>query len=89
MCTTILPDLTAFIAALLFAVHPIHTEAVSTQERGTWSDSTKIQKSSTESLTAQSLCATGAAGLREKLIMILPWIPLYTFFAACFVASSI
>lgn len=29
MCTTILPDLTAFIAALLFAVHPIHTEAVS------------------------------------------------------------
>lgn len=31
MCTTILPDLTAFIAALLFAVHPIHTEAVSTR----------------------------------------------------------
>lgn len=30
MCTTILPDLTAFVAALLFAVHPIHTEAVST-----------------------------------------------------------
>lgn len=29
MCTTILPDLTAFTAALLFAVHPIHTEAVS------------------------------------------------------------
>lgn len=29
MCRTILPDLTAFIAAMLFAVHPIHTEAVS------------------------------------------------------------
>lgn len=29
MCTTILPDFTAFIAAVLFAVHPIHTEAVS------------------------------------------------------------
>lgn len=29
MCTTILPDLTAFVAAVLFAVHPIHTEAVS------------------------------------------------------------
>lgn len=29
MSTIILPDVTAFIAALLFAVHPIHTEAVS------------------------------------------------------------
>ncbi|CRK86591.1 CLUMA_CG000216, isoform A [Clunio marinus] len=28
MCTTIVPDLVAFIAALFFAVHPIHTEAV-------------------------------------------------------------
>lgn len=30
MSTIILSDVTAFIAALLFAVHPIHTEAVST-----------------------------------------------------------
>ena len=33
MSTIILSDVTAFIAALLFAVHPIHTEAVSTTKK--------------------------------------------------------
>jgi hypothetical protein len=29
MCAILLPELTSFVAATLFAVHPIHTEAVS------------------------------------------------------------
>jgi hypothetical protein len=29
MCALLLPDITSFIAAMLFSVHPIHTEAVS------------------------------------------------------------
>lgn len=28
MCTMFLPELMSFVAAILFAVHPIHTEAV-------------------------------------------------------------
>lgn len=29
LCTMFLPELGSFVAAMLFAVHPIHTEAVS------------------------------------------------------------
>lgn len=29
LCALLLPELSSFIAAMLFAVHPIHTEAVS------------------------------------------------------------
>lgn len=29
MCSLFLPEISSFIAAMLFAVHPIHTEAVS------------------------------------------------------------
>lgn len=29
MCSMFLPELSSFVAAMLFAVHPIHTEAVS------------------------------------------------------------
>lgn len=29
MCAMLLPELASFAAAMLFAVHPIHTEAVS------------------------------------------------------------
>lgn len=29
MCSMFLPELSSFVAAILFAVHPIHTEAVS------------------------------------------------------------
>lgn len=33
LCALLLPELSSFIAAMLFAVHPIHTEAVSTNHR--------------------------------------------------------
>lgn len=30
MCAMLLPEVASFAAAMLFAVHPVHTEAVST-----------------------------------------------------------